>query len=108
MGIIFWDAAPTIIKSSTYCLPCVIVFDEFYFSHCWRAGFKATLNYEKCLEERNATLYAMSVAGHVDMSADGVTVVPGSSDFLPTTVLPLPVCDLEKELDSVGDILLFN
>lgn len=85
-----------------------LVFDVFYFSQCLRAGFKATLNYEKCLEERNATLYAMSVAGHVDMSADGVTVVPGSSDFLPTTVLPLPVCDLEKELDSVGDILLFN
>lgn len=23
LGIIFWDATPTIIKSSTYCLPCV-------------------------------------------------------------------------------------
>ncbi|KAG8247101.1 hypothetical protein J6590_069161 [Homalodisca vitripennis] len=66
------------------------------------SGFKATLNYEKCLEERNATIYAMF--GHVDASrlppeGSAVTVM-SDSQLVTTTMPPLPVCDLEKELDS--------
>lgn len=53
----------------------------------WLAGFKATLNYEKCLEERSATIYALYSSTSSDLS---------------TTTVPLPECDLEKELDSVS------
>lgn len=58
------------------------------------------MNYDKCLEERNATLNAW-LENHptVDITTLSNEVTTLSSTT--TTLPPLPVCDLEKELDSV-------
>ncbi|XP_054288933.1 sodium- and chloride-dependent transporter XTRP3-like [Macrosteles quadrilineatus] len=64
-------------------------------------GFKATLNYERCLEERNATIFATFGHTNVDLSrlpTEG-SAVALMGDVV-TTMPPLPECDLEKELDS--------
>jgi hypothetical protein len=59
-------------------------------------GFKATLNYETCLDEKNATLD--NLYGHTDLELISETV-----SHSPTSSLPeLPECDLEKELDNVS------
>ncbi|KAJ9595050.1 hypothetical protein L9F63_013647, partial [Diploptera punctata] len=49
-------------------------------------GFKATMIYERCLEERNATLASLSIN-----PLDFATLPPEGT---------LPECDLEKELDN--------
>ncbi|KAL1129026.1 hypothetical protein AAG570_013558 [Ranatra chinensis] len=55
-------------------------------------GFKATLNYEKCLEERNATHFAYYA---------GTEWENGFTSTSPAIPIPeLPECDLEKELDN--------
>ncbi|XP_025602543.2 sodium-dependent neutral amino acid transporter B(0)AT3 [Athalia rosae] len=67
-------------------------------------GFKATMIYEKCLVERNATL--VSIFGH-QVDVDNVPLpgasinVPGANGSLDSMIMPeLPICDLEKELDN--------
>ncbi|XP_053994711.1 sodium-dependent neutral amino acid transporter B(0)AT2 [Hylaeus volcanicus] len=68
-------------------------------------GFKATMVYEQCLSERNATL--ISIFGQIDKIP---TEIPASGTLLNFTtgngtldnlIMPeLPECDLEKELDN--------
>lgn len=66
-------------------------------------GFKATMVYEKCLMDRNATIAEMFGNDYGVLPSTGallnITVDDGS---LKTVMMPpLPVCDLEKELDNV-------
>lgn len=60
-------------------------------------GFKATLNYEKCLEERNATLALWSSRLAEVTSSSGMTTFSAEVSTSPPI---LPECDLEKELDN--------
>lgn len=70
-------------------------------------GFKATMVYEKCLSDRNATIYQLLGNSSYDealLPSEGslfnVTDTDGNSRSF---VMPaLPVCDLEKELDNVS------
>lgn len=74
-----------------------------YFLFVLFTGFKATMNYDKCLEERNATLSAWLEKHPVNPTAitNGISSVTLTSLTSSTTSPPLPECDLEKELDSV-------
>ncbi|XP_071451814.1 sodium-dependent neutral amino acid transporter B(0)AT3, partial [Hetaerina americana] len=75
-------------------------------------GFKAHMIYDKCLEERNATLssYYASLASVSPSQSPMLPWGPSnttptfSTAFLQSTVVPdlpnLPECDLEKELDN--------
>ena len=74
-------------------------------------GFKATMVYEHCLEDRNRTLHRLF--GNSKMF-DGVKLpLPGSlvpvsfknGSILNISMPELPVCDLEKELDNVSKLL---
>lgn len=60
-------------------------------------GFKATMTYENCLAERNETL--KKLVNNVSMSS--------TLENTTRTIISLPVCDLEKELDNVSTICLF-
>lgn len=70
-------------------------------------GFKATMVYEKCLEQRNITV--LSVLGsNYDMTklpAEGSVVnITTSTGLIESVIMPhLPECDLQKELDNVSD-----
>ncbi|XP_077291147.1 sodium-dependent neutral amino acid transporter B(0)AT3 [Arctopsyche grandis] len=67
-------------------------------------GFKATMVYEKCLEQRNITV--LSVLGsNYDMTklpAEGSVVnITTSTGLMESVIMPyLPECDLQKELDN--------
>ncbi|XP_069687913.1 sodium-dependent neutral amino acid transporter B(0)AT3 [Periplaneta americana] len=62
-------------------------------------GFKATMIYERCLEERNSTLAALAL-NSIPLSAlptEGSIIMLGNeTQIMP----PIPECDLEKELDN--------
>ncbi|XP_046736581.1 sodium-dependent neutral amino acid transporter B(0)AT3 [Diprion similis] len=67
-------------------------------------GFKATMVYEQCLVDRNATLVGM-FGNQVDVNnipPSGAFInVPSGHGSLDNIRMPeLPVCDLEKELDN--------
>ncbi|XP_017887717.1 sodium-dependent neutral amino acid transporter B(0)AT3 [Ceratina calcarata] len=68
-------------------------------------GFKATMVYEKCLEERNSTL--LNIYGQTDRIPDEIPVsgtvlnISTSNGTIDNIIMPeLPECDLEKELDN--------
>ncbi|XP_046465289.1 sodium-dependent neutral amino acid transporter B(0)AT3 isoform X1 [Neodiprion pinetum] len=67
-------------------------------------GFKATMVYEQCLVDRNATLVGI-FGNQVDVNnipPPGAFInVPSGHGSLDNIIMPeLPVCDLEKELDN--------
>ncbi|PBC31586.1 Sodium-dependent neutral amino acid transporter B(0)AT3 [Apis cerana cerana] len=68
-------------------------------------GFKATMVYEHCLTERNATLF--NIFGQLDKIPDEIPAagtllnVTTGNGTLDSLIMPeLPECDLEKELDN--------
>ncbi|KAJ8877946.1 hypothetical protein PR048_022409 [Dryococelus australis] len=69
-------------------------------------GFKATMIYDRCLLERNATL--MSIFGSsvepTPLPPEGSTVVMQSANGSTETVImpAIPECDLQKELDNTA------
>lgn len=67
------------------------------------------MNYEKCLEDRNATLHALFGHSNMELSSlppEGSTIsVRGVTDLITTTMPSIPQCDLEKELDNVSNFL---
>ncbi|XP_063220725.1 sodium-dependent neutral amino acid transporter B(0)AT3 [Bacillus rossius redtenbacheri] len=69
-------------------------------------GFKATMIYDRCLEERNATLASIfgSAAEPTPLPPEGSTVVVTTTyGSLETIVMPaIPECDLQKELDNTA------
>lgn len=62
-------------------------------------GFKATMTYEKCLDQRNSTLTGIFGAKYIEakLPAEGTQFKIGNTAF---TMPSLPVCDLQKELDN--------
>ena len=83
----------------------VICFEYFTIkTHVFsNVGFKATMIYERCLEERNATLAALSI-NPLDVTTlppEGSIITIGNNE---THIMPvLPECDLQKELDNVSN-----
>lgn len=70
-------------------------------------GFKATLTYEKCLDERNKTLTELLGpnydAGLVLPAVGSIFNFTDVNGTLRSIIMPaLQVCDLEKELDNVS------
>lgn len=70
-------------------------------------GFKATMVYEHCLTERNATLF--NIFGQLDKIPDEIPAtgtllnITTGNGTLDSLIMPeLPECDLEKELDNVS------
>lgn len=70
-------------------------------------GFKATMVYDQCLSERNATL--ISIFGQLEKIPDEIPIsgtllnITTGNGTLDNLIMPeLPECDLEKELDNVS------
>lgn len=73
-------------------------------------GFKATMTYDQCLNDRNHTLSALIGTNHYNHSvlpAAGATFAVNTPHGIKEIVMPkLPECDLQKELDNVSILLL--
>lgn len=73
-------------------------------------GFKATMIYDKCLEQRNYTLRNLfgddSYTKLEELPLEGTLFnITAKGGGFSTLIMPaLPVCDLEKELDNVSDL----
>lgn len=70
-------------------------------------GFKATVTYERCLEDRNATLFHAFGPSSSSLFPNGLFPAEGTVVRLPngngSAVMPsLPVCSLEDELSNVS------
>jgi hypothetical protein len=65
-------------------------------------GFKATMIYERCLEERNSIIasQAFSALELASVSPDGTAINMGMNGT--QIMAAIPECDLEKELDNVN------
>ena len=64
--------------------------------------------YERCLEERNATLASLSInpLEFTTLPPEGSIIAIGNNE---THTMPaLPECDLEKELDNVSVFVVRN
>lgn len=74
-------------------------------------GFKATMTYEKCLDDRNRTL--TDLLGYYDptltLPENGTifNFTDASGTFRSVIVPALQVCDLEKELGNVSFFFTF-
>lgn len=70
-------------------------------------GFKATMVYERCLVDRNATIVQILGNSIYDESllppaGASLNVTEEDGSIRTLTMPSLPVCDLEKELDNVS------
>jgi len=70
-------------------------------------GFKATMVYEQCLAERNATLVSVfgspgKIPTHLPVSGSLLNITNGNGSLANLIMPELPECDLEKELDNVS------
>nr|CAD7392186.1 unnamed protein product [Timema cristinae] len=70
-------------------------------------GFKATMIYERCLDDRNATLMSLFGTSALEPTAlppEGSPItIQNVNGSLETIFMPvLPECDLQKELDNSG------
>nr|CAH7755518.1 unnamed protein product [Callosobruchus chinensis] len=66
-------------------------------------GFKATMTFEKCLEDRNATLFDLFGADYEQktLPKEGSVLNITTAQGIVTRIMPkLPECDLQKELDN--------
>ncbi|XP_022911311.1 sodium-dependent neutral amino acid transporter B(0)AT3 [Onthophagus taurus] len=70
-------------------------------------GFKATMVYERCLDDRNETLRYIfganftEILGNKELKSGGIFNFTGINGNFRSVVIPeLPICDLEKELGN--------
>lgn len=81
---------------------------EFIFIYISYIGFKATMIYERCLEERNLTLASLGLSSLelTSLPPEGTIIYMGNNE---TQVMPtIPECDLQKELDNVSTLSILS
>jgi hypothetical protein len=73
----------------------------FFYFHFF-VGFKATMIYERCLEERNSIIASQAFSS-LELSSPSSEGTAFNMGMNGTQIMPaIPECDLQKELDNVN------
>lgn len=89
------------MSTSLLCSSPNRVDNETFFFWGGRAGFKARMTYEHCLETQNQTLgrlFDTTIIGANELASD---TVGADGRQLSLVLQEMPVCDLQQELDNV-------
>lgn len=97
----------SLVNKST--IPCYskltydVVSFFFYRNH---SGFKARMTFENCLETRNQTLMQLFATPDIDSLQLAGNTIGTDGRQLSAVLQELPVCDLQRELDNVWEIMM--